>query len=251
MKKLIFSVALIPILCLLTGCGGGLWIGNYYPQCVNIPLIEERGDVRLEGSLLADKNLVCIGHFSAAGGLTDNIAAQFFFRNHISWTDNQVSLGWYKKLGSGVFEIYGGYGNANGIRSSYSDDEPDIYYSKIGHISQYFTQINYGWNHLANSHIAIAGAVKTGMLDSYMRYLHTGNEYVAGTEYPGTSRHYWGFFLEPYLSFCFGWEHLKFNIKAGYDLIRPEAMKNINTPRLMLDVGINYNFNILSGKKSK
>lgn len=248
MKKIIFSVALIPFLCLLTGCVGSY----YYPQCVNIPLIEERGDVRLEGSLLAfptngKTNVVCMGHISAAGGLTDNIAAQFFFRNHIRWTDNQVSLGWYKTVGSGVLEIYCGYGNANGVRSYWSDADPDIYYSKIGYVSQYFTQINYGWNHLANSHISIAGAVKTGVLDSQIMSLHTGDEYVAGTEYPGTTSYNRSFFLEPYLSFCFGWEHLKFNIKAGYDLIR----KNINTPRLMLDVGINYNFNILSGKKSK
>ena len=89
------------------------------------------------------------------------------------------------------------------------------------------------------------------LMSSGIMSMHTASNYGPASAFSGDMVYNRGFFLEPYLTFCFGWKQLKFNIKAGYELVRPETMKGFNKPKLMLDVGINYNFNILSSKKNK
>ena len=63
-KRLPLIVLTAAVLFVFSGCA------TYQPQCVDIPLIERKGEVKLDGGVGYIDNSV-FGHLTAAAGLTD------------------------------------------------------------------------------------------------------------------------------------------------------------------------------------
>ena len=200
MKYPVLPLALI-ISLLAASCG------VYTPQGANIPLIDHRGMVGLGGSMS-----LAHAQGSLSVGITDHLATAIsgsygFDRKYYA----QGMAGWYRPIGSGVLELYGGFGWGYG-RQYY---DPDPGEGAIGNYQLYYTQADYGWNNLANNHIDIGFAIKTGLLHSDLHRIDPSINYLPELM---PSNH---LLLEPAVQVRVGWEYLKFCIVLAYCYLVP------------------------------
>lgn len=200
---------------------------TYYPQCVDIPLIEHKGEVQLEGAAAyMDKTFV--GHFSAAAGLTDHIAIQVHMhgladKNGLEAQYMQIATGYYNKTGRLNTEVYIGYGFRPFAYSLSSDAEPVPDGRDEGNVHIAFAQFNLGWNHLANSHIDIAFGLKVGFMHDlrirtnyyydWYNWDHGNNLSRWSTEQSIVGNR---LLLEPTAEIRVGWTHFKPSLMIGY-----------------------------------
>lgn len=229
-------------LFVFNGCGA------YNPQCVDIPLIERKGEVKLEGgAVVLDKTLV--GHISTAAGVTDHIAIQ----GHIHGLANksglrikymQLATGYYNKMGRLNTELYLGYGFNTFAYTLESDADPHPYGREDGNNHIAFAQFNCGWNHLANSHIDIAFGLKVGyMHDSRIRtnyyydWYYNDNLGRWSTEYSIVGNR---LLLEPTAEIRIGWTHFKPSLMIGYYHAFPDDY--MTGLRLSIRLGLTYRF---------
>ena len=189
---------LIILSLLATSCG------VYSAQGTDIPLIDHRGMVNINGSL-------SLAHVqgNVSVGITDHLAsaASFSYAERRKYY-TQGMAGYYHPIGHGVLELYGGFGWGYG-RQYY---DPDPAEGAKGQYQLYFAQADYGWNNLANNHIDLGFSLKTGMLHSD---LHRIGSSTYHTEL-APSNH---LLLEPSVQFRVGGQHLKFSITLAYSFI--------------------------------
>ena len=159
-RKLFSALALaftLPVI--LTSCI------MYHPQTADIPLIEKKGDLRVEASAWASVLVVPDGVGGSATvsyGLTDWMAGQL----HASVQDAknfnlQVAAGTYAPIERTVLESYAGlnYGKSYKDIGSTRKYEQEI---ASGPATTYYIQVNYGWTHLCNSHMDVGFGLKAG-----------------------------------------------------------------------------------------
>jgi len=197
--KTILQIAVTQLL--LIGCV------TYYPQVVDVPLIKEKGDIRIdagaflipniddktgESEPIADFGL----HATVTAGISDFLAVQTYIsidaltRLHI-----QSALGLYNRLENNtVTEVYGGVGYGNG----YISLEKDNYYLT-------FVQFNIGKTDLGRNHIDYGFGMKGGYLFTYPADYLTETIYVKD-----------GWMIEPTVFFRFGGRRAKFCTKINY-----------------------------------
>lgn len=180
--------------------------GVYGPTCTDFPMLDGKGDIRLDVALLD------LGASSSVSyGITNNLFVQgeaFYDNDGIgSHYYGQATSGWYNNQDNRVVELSGGvclgYGNT-GLNLDRSN------YEQNGNYGICFLQGDYGWKGLANSHLDVALGAKLGYYGSSLSiYNYYSNKTV--------ERFFHGVIFEPTVNLRFGWEKLKFNLKIGRD----------------------------------
>ena len=215
MRNRILLVALAAVTLLASSCS------IYHPQAVDMPLINHRGDLRIDASASTSVWVIIPDAFNinatASYGITDWLSGQV----HANFGgDNwymQAAPGAYLSLGGkAVFETYlgMGYGGSNHKDGgSSSDSASSSYYIYKGKYLLPFAQFNIGWRNLGP--VDIVFGVKTGAWLPDFEY----NRYHAdGTVMDGHYVHYEtpNFLLEPQLQLGLGGDKAKFNLRLGY-----------------------------------
>ena len=204
---IIFSAVVI----FMSGCVA------YYPQVVDIPLIQKKGDKRIDAGLFLapamDQQAIYVdkedgvkvaGVFGAHGtystGITDVLAVQgyasldFFGAYHL-----QGALGLYKAFeNKNVVEWYSGYGHGN-IWGKYPLAGRNNYHLP-------FTQLNFGKTNVGNRHIDYGLSIKGGYIFGNSDTWSNSEDYYQKD----------GAMIEPSVFFRFGKEKFKFSTKINY-----------------------------------
>ena len=205
---------------------------TYFPQVVDVPLIKEKGDIRIDAGAFLIPNIndktgehdpiANFGiHATVTAGITDFLAVQSYLSiNALSRYHIQSALGLFNRLNNNtVTEVYGGVGYGNG-NISYAGD---YYYLT-------FVQFNLGKTDLGRSHIDYGLGMKGG-------YLFT-NTVDMETIYKKD-----GWMIEPTVFIRFGGRRAKFCAKVNY-LWTKTIIDNYYFP---VSVGLGVNFH--AGKK--
>ena len=232
-SKTFIIIFISTFLLLLNSC-----VTYYYPQAVDVPLIKEKGDFRLDvggfiipkinptnesdSSVLADMGI----HSTFSAGITDLLATQTFvsldvlLRVHL-----HGALGLYKAFDNNtVMELYCGFGYGNGFLSGMHSEGKDDYLLS-------FAQFNIGHSGSGKSNTDFGLGLKGG-------YLHTNS--VNGDFYKKN-----GWVFDPSIFIRFGGNKAKYNIKLIY-MWTDTVAEQYYFP-LSMSMGVNLDL----GKKSK
>ncbi len=240
MKKLLLFGALLSFVS--TSCV------MYHPHSFDIPLLEEKGDMHvdanaaitfplLDGSGLnatfawAPLNMLGV---QAAGSISDD-------GNYLI----QAAAGTYQLFGSTVLECYIGAATGHSLYDKKKQDNNESktnYYQIGGQYNMFFSQINVGWNHIANDHINIGLGVKGGLLRpnwSKNNYNPDTDTWTLDFKYDTPQ-----FVLEPQLMFRAGGEQVKFSLNIAYSFIPnwPTDNSHINYTRFSFGAGVHFKF---------
>jgi hypothetical protein len=219
---------------LSSGCVAAL-TGNYvvyHPQVLDIPLIHEAGDFRLDigTSVFMSEGTVSLGitnHVALQGALASN----FIDRRYV-----QGALGYYRvSPGGAVFEVYSGLAKGRG---NVKQNAGSSYGSILeGSYTQPFVQFNVGSRHPGPVHIGLG--IKLGYQDclqeTYWNYTGPGAPPSPQVEQIES------ILFEPGLFLGLGRGHPKLKIKvSGLELIKIEsAGKSVKTHPLNLGLSLN------------
>ena len=223
------------ILIFLNGCVA------YYPQVVDIPLIKQKGDLRintgaffipnLNGTMYENGNsaLSSFGfHATFSAGITDFLAAQSYAsfdgmaRIHV-----QGALGVYKGFENNtVIESYNGFGYGNGFGSALIRETlKDNYWLA-------FSQFNIGKTNVGAKKIDFGMGLKGGYL--YTSLVETAPlDFFDDIIYKKN-----GWIMEPSLFFRCGKGKVKFNTTINY-LWTDTIIDNYYFP-LSVSMGVNF-----------
>ena len=239
MKRAILNLSTLAALFLLIGCA------SYYPQVVDIPLIQGKGDTRFnvgcfaapelngKGDITPDEGYfkaslrhnVNFGfHGTLSVGVSDILAVQAYtsfdalLRCHL-----QGALGLYKGFENNtVIEMYGGGGFGT---AGFWNLETDFY-------SLCFTQFNIGKTSVGNGNLDYGFGLKGGyVFNDYEEYnIHYSDK--------ANKKNSW--IIEPSAFIRFGGKKAKMNIMVNY-------MWADNIPKpyyfpLSIGMGLNYKF---------
>jgi len=146
---------IVALLAIMTGCA------TYYPQIVDVPLIKEKGDLRINAGASWAPSV----HATVSYGMTDVVAVQMYGsldfggRGHV-----QGALGLFKGFeNNAVIELYGGYGYGNSLNW---DEELPQMTSRDYHLP--FIQFNIGKSDRSSVHVDYGLGLKVGYLNTYL-----------------------------------------------------------------------------------
>ena len=234
------SLVFIATLVLLTSCA------TYAPQVVDIPLIKEKGDIRIDAGcffLAPDREgyVGYGGHTTISAGLTNMLAVQGYAsgdvmgKNHI-----QGALGLFRGLeNKTVIELYSGYGYGAGLNFDRINENENKYKNKNKNKNSYhlaFTQFNIGKTDLGSAHIDYGFGLKGG-------YLHNNPAEILENS-PFQKRNGW--IVEPSVFFRFGGKKVKFSTIINY--LWTEAIRNDYYFPLSVSVGVNFHLGKTTSK---
>lgn len=240
MKKSVL-LPMLPLVLLVsllaTGCS------TYSPVCVDIPLIQHKGDLQMEGAFFVNDP---VGVRAAiAYGITDHWAAAVSVDPFPSRNYSQAMMGAYFPVGDRfVWELYCGmgYGECRGL-TYYKEDG---YYASGRHRLN-FMQVDAGWQNLTNFlNLDIAFSLKTGYM---FRRLNVGDGWISITDSVSGNTNYYEsshtakehcLLVEPTVEVRFGWPNFKFNVKAGYAHIFGTKEGRYNS--FAIGLGMSYRF---------
>lgn len=217
MKRVIVLLAVLP---LFAACS------IYHPQAVDMPLINHKGDVRIDANMSMSAWLVPDAmniNVTGSTGLTDWLAAQV----HANYGgDNayvQAAPGVYFPVGDNfVAEGYVGFGYGgiwrNGSGSSDRKKEENASTSRYAYSGNYmlpFGQVNVGWHDLGAVHFGVAFGVKVG---GYMPDFNYSEFDANDQEVVGRGEHYTktNLLVEPQLQLGIGGEHVRWVTRLGF-----------------------------------
>ncbi len=228
--KITYYSLVVLMILVITSCA-------YYPHLMDVPLINKKGDTRLEGGLTA---VVPSAHITITHGLTDKIAVQAAGSIGGNGTYGvQGAAGIFKNLQTlKVVEIYGGF--SYGYGEDYKDSNPGNLY---GNYQVYFAQVNYGkitgrLNKNMNYGVGIKlGYLHTSMTDRnfYEYYSEIGPYHV----YKDT-----GLLIEPVFFLRFGGEKLKFQLMAGGCWIFKFTHTDKKLPFCPINIGVGVSYSL-------
>lgn len=248
MKSVNLTFLTIALLVTMTMCS----CVAYRPQVAQIPLIHEKGELQVNGSLglsapLGDAYLGA----TATYGATDWLAVQA----HVNWTGDrgaygQAAAGAYKAWKNAVLEGYVGYGfGGNRWESNSSDENTHIVTSRF-HLP--FGQLNFGWAGLANGHIDIGVGLKGGFIFPNIyddKYTSNSGQHQIRTSTDPVA------LLEPQIFFRAGGKHLKWTLDLGYSQLwststDKEAFSGTSAIYMPFTIttGLTYDFNVFEKK---
>jgi len=238
--------------------------GVFQPQMVDMPLIDKKSEVRLDGGI----TLLTTAYATVTYAITDKIAIQAFGHggggissvNHI-----QGAVGYFKDFGhKNILEWYFGYGygHANfdystvlnnnncsdtygygyygsGYEGSYMYELP---YYKLWSYQEYFTQINYGLIGFDFANMDFGFSLKAGYLYSDLSDYDFHGPAVDGNQLEHYTKN--SILLEPLAFIRLGSKKLKFCLKVGDNWIYNLSRSDVSIPhaRLNAGIGINYKF---------
>ncbi len=211
MKHLVRLFAATAVAAVLaTGCS------VYHPQAVDIPLINHRGDTRLDASLslstLVLPDAVC-ANVTASHGFNDWLTGQVHFNFGGDNYYAQAAPGAYFPLGEkSVFETYFGVGYGGASRDNATGSDSVAHYDFHGHYTLPFVQGNIGWHDLTGINIDLALGVKVGAFLPDYSYTHYN---AAGDVTSNEVYNQPTFLFEPQAMLRFGSENLKLSLRVG------------------------------------
>ena len=188
-------------LLLFTGCA------SYYPQVVDIPLIKEKGDTRINAGFFIvpspyDDDINVGGHGTFSRGITDFLSVQTYasfdglFRFHL-----QGALGVFKGFeNNAVIELYAGYGYGTGsLFGIIAMDNYQITFAQfnIGKINQNNSKIDYGLG------------LKGGYVYNDYKYYNENYTYL-------NIESKYGWMAEPSVFIRVGGNRVKYNLTVNY-----------------------------------
>ena len=188
----------------------------YYPQVVDIPLIKEKGDKRIDAGLFfapaMDQQAVYVDkedglrlagisgiHGTYSSGLTDVLAVQAYTSVDFRAYHLQGALGMFKAFeNKNVVEWYSGYGHGNVLGSKPLAGRNNYHLA--------FTQLNFGKSNAGNAHIDYGLSIKGGYLFGNKEVWANSEDYYQKD----------GWMVEPSVFIRFGGEKVKFCTKVNY-----------------------------------
>ncbi|MCL2072463.1 MAG: hypothetical protein FWH18_00925 [Marinilabiliaceae bacterium] len=228
MNKLILKSILGLAILHFAGCA------SYHPQAVDIPLIKEKGDMRINAgaSVYHDlSNSTFMGlHGTFSGGITDFLAVQTYLNlDGLLGCHWQGALGIFKGLENNVvMELYGGGGFCRGL----FDNEEE----KMNQYQFVFSQFNIGKTNVGNSNLDFGLGLKGAFLNNRENYhIELIDTYKVHKKYCWT--------IEPSAFLRFGGNRAKFNTMINY-LWTDNVAKSYYFP-----LGISFGVNFKLGKK--
>jgi len=216
------------VIFLLSGCA------SYYPQVVDIPLIKEKGDIRLNAGAFMAPNFEDAanlgGHVTYSHGVTNVLAVQgygsldFMLRIHL-----QGALGLYKGFeNNSVIEMYGGYGFGTG----------GMWNVQMDFYQLAFAQFNLGKYNQGKANIDYGLGLKGGyMYNDYSNYNNILN-------LPNIEKKY-SWLIEPSVFFRIGGSRIKYNMTVNY--FWASTIPEIYYFPISVGMGVNFKF----GNKKK
>jgi len=217
--KFIFATTLI----LLSGCAA------YYPQAVDIPLIKDKDDLRIDAGFFSAPAINSEGatagvHWTISYGITNMVAGQIYMsmdalmRPHI-----QFAPGLFKGFENNtVIELYSGYGY--GVGSWQSESGKNDY-----HLA--FAQFNIGKTGISNANIDFGLGLKGGHIFS--------NDYIDTSEDIHQKS---GLIIEPSVFIRFGGQRVKFCTKINY--LWTKTVSDRYYFPLSVSMGVNLHFQL-------
>tara|TARA_R110002012_G_scaffold114079_2_gene260537 strand:+ start:167466 stop:168119 length:654 start_codon:yes stop_codon:yes gene_type:complete len=180
------------------------------PQLLDIPLIEEKNDLRVDGSVSLVKGSVS---GNVAYGITDELAVQLG-GNVATLTSGrhdygQMAVGYYRNIRHNLlFEIYGGAGYGHGYTQNAAPQFDERF---KGNYQKLFTQLNIGG---LGEHLEGGFGLKGGFMQSSFSYggFENRGNYVRLTEQIIRDNY---MLIEPTAVLKFGLKNFKFNVKVG------------------------------------
>ncbi|MGM0579534.1 MAG: hypothetical protein ACQETL_02565 [Bacteroidota bacterium] len=202
------------------------------PQLLDIPLIHEKKDLKIDGGASIVKGNI---GGNVAYGVTDELAIQLGGNLATLTTGRhdygQLAVGYYRNIPHNmVFEIYGGAGYGHGFTRN-SLQQFDGHYK--GNYQKVFSQFNIG---ALGEHLEGGLALKSGFMQSsffFGEYVNRGN-YI---QYYGERFRDDYFLFEPTAIIKFGFKNFKFNIKVGGLYMKNLTDKERNIPYSPLNLG--------------
>ena len=215
---------------LITSCA-------YYPRLTGVPLIEEKGDTRIEGGIsFMPPNIQA----SVSHGVSECIAIQAAGTVNDEDRYGHVAIGYFKKIQDrNVMELYGGFGF--GHFEAYQSTTGGRMY---GNNQTYFMQFNFGNVERKSRNKEYGVGLKLG----YQHYKMTDRHYFGDIEYnpnePLPVYNINGLFVEPIFFTRFGGEKLKFQAMLGGCLWLQLSHKDKEMPwwPLNFGFGVSYSF---------
>lgn len=221
----------------------------YRPQVVEMPLIHEKGELQINGSigLSAPFGDGYLGT-TVSYGATDWLAVQ----GHANWNGDkggygQVSVGAFKAWDKAVLEGFIGCGFGG---NKWKNTDKDRIFTSNYQLP--FAQVEFGWAGLANGHIDIGVGLKGGFIFPNIvdHKLATENrpESIVTSKVPVG-------LLEPQFFMRAGGKHLKWTFNFGFsqlwgtgaDGVPFSGTSAIYMP-FTINTGITYDFNVFEKK---
>lgn len=219
----------------------------YHPQTADIPLIEKKGDLRVEASAWTSALITpdAVGGCATLSyGLTDCIAGQL----HASLQDIknynlQFAAGTYKAFGHAVLEAYAGvnYGKSYRDVGSTRKYEREI---ASGSAATYFAQVNFGWNHLLKSHLDLGFGLKVGAFDPGFTCIAYGGELPEKGELVSKMTQHQAL-VEPRVFLRLGGESVKLQLGVSYCKFEGSGFSDnphFQYDPLSLSLGLSFRF---------
>lgn len=185
---------------------------EYWPVNCDIPLMEEKGDCRIDASLSAFSENVSVTYSPVEHlALQSEMAVFLYVPYHF-----RQGVGYYTHLGSGVGEVYVGYG------------------MELGRLYTEDVQLNYGWNGLCNGKMDIGFGLRGSKFEWYSQ--DEGDDEPIEYWENRFSMHT----IEPQAMIRLGGEHLKFSMNFVYCFFVGD--KGPHAWPFNVSLGVNYRF---------
>lgn len=186
----------------------------YQPQLAPLPLLQEKGELQIQPSVLITPAPHIVFGLSAAYAPINHLGVQLH-GNALGDSNSFIegAVGYFQKVGDtrGVLEIYAGLGYGNSDKSGFKNSDSgkkDHYY---GFYRMAFGQINYGFRGLGKCDLGF------GLRMGAMYPNFTNNDQLLGRKVNYNTDP--SMFIEPTLMFRVGGEMVKFTLEIGYSHI--------------------------------
>lgn len=227
----------------------------YHPHNVDIPLLQQGRDLRIDGSV----NMT----FPFLDGTGANATVSYAPINHLalqasgSITDKKnlyghFAVGTFQPFGKSVLEFYlgaaAGHSSYSQNRNSSDNTQSGTKESTLnqkyyveGDYNIFFSQLNFGWNNLGDDLCDVGFGLRSGILKPAWQHVNVSDDGVESVVEEFTTPN---FLLEPQLMFRIGGEHLKISFNFAYSFLSDWPTENnyFNYTRFSAGIGLNYKF---------
>lgn len=241
MKTVRILFALILPVLLLSGCS------VYNPRVVHIPLLSQRGEVQLEGAALpatSNQKVPVDLRASLAWAVSNHLAVAASLDPFRNYTQGMAGF-YFPQANNFVWELYAGAGWGWGRQSYLFGGDEYPWTKPEGSYRSVFLQADAGWLNLTRKgHLDLGFSLKAGPLEAWVRHGKDSIDADGSYAVKYTTVNSTSILLEPTAELRFGWERLKFNVKAGYCYLVPlrPAGYRLNYTRLSFGAGLSYRF---------
>lgn len=213
----------------------------YHPQMIDIPLLEEKKDLRIDANVSIDPFIQPAINATVSYGITNHFAVQggADITSGTAWY-LQGALGYFTPLPNKmVIEAYAGFGYGMGDTETRKQTDTTIFNPThyMGQHNQYFAQVNWGFTNLTKAHIDVGLGFKGGLFQTNLHNIWLDDQTI--------NRIHGNYLLiEPVAFIRLGGEKVKFKIQVGYCQLFDTKKMDIPYTYMPFSVGVGANFNL-------